>query len=106
MWKLSLPSLEGAEYFLTFIDDKTHYVRTYALRNKCEVFKEWKYLVEKVSDHQLKILRTDNGREFCSTEFEDFLKKGIKHEYTIPKTPEQNGAVLTVCWGSHVLYAC
>ncbi len=27
-----------------------------------------------------------------STEFESYLKtEGIKHEYTIPKTPEQNG---------------
>ena len=83
--KLSSPSLGGTEYFLTFIDDKMHYVWTYALTNKHEVFKvfkEWKSLVEKVSNHQLKILRTaDNGGEYCSTEFEDFLKKdGIKHE--------------------------
>ena len=54
--KLSSPSLAGAEYFLTFIDDKTHYVWTYVLRNKHEVFrvfKEWKLLVEKSSGHKL-----------------------------------------------------
>ena len=93
--KLSSPSLGGAEYFLTYTDDKTHYVWTYVLRNKHEVFqvfKEWKSLVEKSSGHKLKIFRTDNGGEFCSTEFEGFLRnEGIKHEYTIPKTPEQNG---------------
>lgn len=80
--KLSSPSLGGAEYFLTLIDDKTHYVWTYALRNKHEVFKvfqEWKVSVETASGHKVKVLRTDNGGEFCSTEFENFLKKeGIK----------------------------
>ena len=95
--KLSSPSLAGAEYFLTFIDDKTHYVWTYVLRNKHEVFqvfKEWKLLVEKSSCHRLKTLKTDNGGKFCPAEFEGFLKnEGIKHEYTIPKTPEQNGVV-------------
>ena len=39
-----------------------------------------------------KKLRTDNGGEYTSIEFEKFLKKeGIEHQYTIPKTPEQNG---------------
>ena len=35
---------------------------------------------------------TDNGGEYMSTDFEGYLKKeGIEHQYTIPKTPEQNG---------------
>ena len=56
------------------------------MKYSVKVFKEWKSLVDKVSDHQLKILWTVNGGEFCSTEFE-----GIEHEYNIPKTPEQDG---------------
>ena len=36
--EINSPSLGGAEYFLTFIDDKTHYVWIYALKNKHEVF--------------------------------------------------------------------
>ena len=100
MWKDQLtftysPSLGGAEYFVTFIDDKTHYVWIYALKNKHEVFqtfREWKSLVERSSGHKLKIFRTDNGGEFTSSEFESYLRKeGIKHEYTILKTPQQNG---------------
>ena len=40
----------------------------------------------------MKKLRTDNGGEYTSTEFESYLKNsGIEHQYTIPKTPEQNG---------------
>ena len=40
----------------------------------------------------MKKLRTDNGGEYTSTEFESYLKdEGIEHQYSIPKTPEQNG---------------
>ena len=40
----------------------------------------------------MKTLRTDNGGEFTSNSFQAHLKAcGIRHELTIPKTPEQNG---------------
>ena len=88
-------SLSGAKYFVTFVDDKTHYTWVYVLKAKSEVFckfLEWKSLVERMSDRQLKILRTDNGGEYTSNEFENYLKaEGIRHEKTIPKNPEQNG---------------
>lgn len=49
-------------------------------------------MVEKFTGKNIKVLRTDNGGEYTSKEFENYLKKeGIKHEYTVPKTPEQNG---------------
>lgn len=95
--KLNSPSLGGAEYLVTFIDDKTHYVWIYVLKNKHEVFqtfREWKSLVEKSSGHKLKIFQTDNGGEFTSNEFESYLREeGIKHEYTIPKTPQQKWSI-------------
>ena len=36
--KMNTKSLSGAEYFLTFIDDKTHYVWVYVLKRKDEVY--------------------------------------------------------------------
>ena len=93
--KISTESLSGAEYFLTFIDDTTRYVWVYVLKRKDQVFErflEWKALVEKSTGRKLKALRTDNGGEYTSTEFETYLKKeGVWHELTVPKTPEQNG---------------
>ena len=93
--KMSVKSLSGAEYFLTFIDDKTRYVWTYVLKRKDQVFAkfmEWKTLVEKSTGQKLKTLRTDNGGEFTSTQFQDYLRsKGVRHELTVPKTPQQNG---------------
>ena len=37
-------------------------------------------------------LRTDNGGEYTSREFKSYLRtEGVRHELTVPKTPEQNG---------------
>ena len=57
-----------------------------------EIFKEFKALVENLSEKKIKILRLDNGEEFTSNEFNDFCKEvEIKRELTIPYHPQQNG---------------
>ena len=93
--KMSTQSLGGANYFLTFIDDKSRYTWVYVLKRKDEVFekfKEWKSFVEKSTGEKLKIFRTDNGGEYTSDVFEQYLRKdGIEHQLTTPKNPEQNG---------------
>ena len=66
------------------------------MKHKSEVlekFTEWKALVEKSRGKKVvKVLRSDNRGEYISNDFDDLLKKnGIKHETTLPKTPEQNG---------------
>ncbi|KAK3746619.1 hypothetical protein QZH41_003126 [Actinostola sp. cb2023] len=93
--KITPKSAGGAEYFMTLTDDKTRYVWVYALKKKDEAFKkfqDWKALVEKSSGYTLKILRSDNGGEYVSTDFDIFLKsEGVVHQTTVPKTPQQNG---------------
>ena len=88
-------SLNGAEYFLSFIDDKTRYVWVCILKTKDQVFEkflEWKSMAERSTGKKLQILRTDNGGEFTSKEFQAYLKtEGVRHELTVPKNPEQNG---------------
>ena len=57
-----------------------------------ETFKEFKSLIENLSEKKIKILRSDNGGEFTSNEFNDFCKEaGIKRDVTIPYNPQQNG---------------
>ena len=57
-----------------------------------EKFIEWKALVETSSGQKMKTLRSDNGGEYTSEEFTEYLKKeGVCHELTVPKTPQQNG---------------
>ena len=93
--KMGSKSIGGAEYFVTFVDDFTHYIWVYPLKTKDQVFErfqEWKKQVENLSDWKLKVLRTDNGGEYISGKVEVFLKScGVKHELTIPTTPQQNG---------------
>ena len=87
--KMSTQSLGGAEYFLTFIDDKTRYTWTYVLKRKDQVFAkflEWKALVEKSTGRKLKVLRSDSGGEYTSVKFGNFLKsEGVQHKLTVPK---------------------
>lgn len=92
---MSEKSLRGAKYFLSFVDDKTRYAWVYPLRSKDEIygkFHEWKAMTELSTGRKLKYIRTDNGCEYTSKEFEDYFKtEGVCHELTIPKYPEQNG---------------
>jgi transposase InsO family protein len=42
----------------------------------------------------IKTIRTDNGSEFKNYAMEDFMgEEGIKHEFSAPCTPQQNGVV-------------
>ena len=93
--KISTQPLGGCQYFLTFIDDKTRYTWVYMLKHKDDIFEkfvEWKAMVEKLTGLKLHVLRTDNGSEYTLREFNRYLaEEGIRHELTVPKTPEQNG---------------
>jgi transposase InsO family protein len=67
------------------------------LKNKSDVFskfKEFKALVQNLSEREIKTLRSDNGGEFTSNEFKTFSKEvGIKRELSTPSNPQQNGVV-------------
>eukprot|EP00253_Pinus_taeda_P016455 PITA_16455 len=55
-------------------------------------FKEFKALVENQTEKKIKVLRKNNGGEFCNKEFEEFCKKcGISRQKTTAYTPQQNG---------------
>ena len=57
-----------------------------------ERFKEFKVLIENLSERKINILRLDNVGEFTSKEFNDFCKEdGINRELTLPYNPNQNG---------------
>ncbi len=65
------------------------------MKLKSEVFskfKQWKVIIEKSTGRQLKALRSDNGGEYTSIEFTEFLQaEGIRHERSVRKNPQQNG---------------
>jgi hypothetical protein len=80
--------LGGSSYFVTFIDDYSRKLWIYLLKIKDDVFntfKQFKDLVEKRTDKSIKFLRTYNGGEFTSMEFENYCKEVVikRHKNTI-----------------------
>ena len=94
---VKVPSLGKSMYYVSFIDDFSRNTWIYFLKKKSEAFdrfKEFKALVENQTKKKIKVLRTDNGGEFCSKEFEEFSSKcGITRQKTTPYTPQQNRVV-------------
>lgn len=93
--RLNVKSPRGSRYFVLFKDDCTGYRTLYFLQHKSEVFdrfKEYEALVVTQTNNRIKVLRTDNGKEYLSQEFGDFLRKrGIVHEKSTPYVHQQNG---------------
>jgi transposase InsO family protein len=89
--------LGGSSYFVTFIDGYSRKVWIYLLKRKVDVFndfKQFRSLVEKSIGRSIRYLRTDNGVEFTSKEFENYCKEArIERHKTTVYIPQQNGVV-------------
>lgn len=89
------PNAHRFAYFLTFIDEFSRYVHTYLCKSKQDVFRffiEFRAKVKSRIGVRIKRFRTDNGTEYLTNEFRDFLsRKGILHERTPAHTPQANG---------------
>lgn len=86
---------DGKRYFLTFVDDCTHFTVAYLIASRDEVaqrFRDYKAMVEAGFGVKLARLRSDNGGEYISREMQEFCRQsGVVLEYTMSYTPEQNG---------------
>ncbi|GJU85214.1 putative ribonuclease H-like domain-containing protein [Tanacetum coccineum] len=57
-----------------------------------EILKNFIKEIENLVDKKVKIIRSDNGTEFKNKVMDDFCReKGIKREYSVARTPQQNG---------------
>lgn len=93
--KVSPATYDGEEYFLTILDDFTHFVKVYLLHTKNE---EEEYIMNYVNEAEAHFnvktekIRCDRGGEYRSQDFQEWCKaRGIILDYTIPHTPELNG---------------
>ncbi|CAH2109023.1 unnamed protein product [Euphydryas editha] len=88
-------SIGVSKYFILFVYDYSRMTYIYFIKSKSEAlscFKRYKALVKNQLNKKIKILRSDNGKEFCNKEFNDYLRNaGIIHQRSNPYTPEQNG---------------
>jgi len=80
---------------MLLIDDYTRMTFVFLLNNKSEAFRHFKHFKEQIeneSDMKIKCLRSDNGGEFTSNEFNDYCsEQGIKRKFSAARTPQQNG---------------
>jgi transposase InsO family protein len=91
---MSVTSLSGYAYYVSFIDDFSCKTWIYFLKNKDEVFSKFKEFkaLENLSERKIKVLRFDNGGEFTSGEFKEYCREvGIKRELSTSYNPQQNG---------------
>lgn len=92
---MSVESLGGTRYILTFKDDATSFRFVYFLKHKSDVydrFKVFEKLIRNKFGKAMKVLRSDNGKEFRNKLMDSYLEScGILRETTAPYTPEQNG---------------
>ncbi|GJU93658.1 retrovirus-related pol polyprotein from transposon TNT 1-94 [Tanacetum coccineum] len=57
-----------------------------------EILKRFIKEIENLVDKKVKIIRSDNETEFKNKVMDDFCReKGIKREYSVARTPQQNG---------------
>ncbi|KAK1440796.1 hypothetical protein QVD17_06628 [Tagetes erecta] len=91
------PSLSGARYFLTIVDDYSRSVWTFLLKHKFEASDyliSFHKMIKTQFGKLIKRIRCDNGGEFTSNRMNDFYTEhGIVLETTCPHTPQQNGVV-------------
>jgi transposase InsO family protein len=92
---INLPSLAGARYILTFIDDFCCFTWVFFLKSKnlvFENFKDFNAFDENKCGRPIKFSRSDNGGEYVNQPFEEYLlRSGIDWQQPVPRTPQQNG---------------
>ena len=84
-------------YFMLVIHDYSRLIWVAFLKEKSEAFEKFKVfkaLTENQTRKRLKAVRSDRGGELCSKDFKELCdEQGIKREYTISGSWQQNGVV-------------
>ncbi|KAI3810682.1 hypothetical protein L1987_20304 [Smallanthus sonchifolius] len=92
---ISIRSIGGKSFCLVVTDDYSRFSWVHFLSTKDETANILQYLIlslESLCKLKVRRIRSDNGTEFKNNLMELFcLKKGIRHEFSAPYTPQQNG---------------
>ncbi|GJX91845.1 uncharacterized mitochondrial protein-like protein [Tanacetum coccineum] len=88
--------LKGKATQSSFVtDDYSRFTWVFFLATKDEtsgILKSFITEIENLVDKKVKIIRCDNGTEFKNRVMSEFCeKKGIKREFSVARTPQQNG---------------
>ncbi|GJS06214.1 putative ribonuclease H-like domain-containing protein [Tanacetum coccineum] len=92
---VSVESINKKRYCLVVTDDFSRFSWVFFLATKDETSEILCNLIiglEKQLNHNVKIIRCDNGTEFKNYAMNELCaKKGIKREFSVARTPQQNG---------------
>ena len=90
-------SLGGNYYAFVIVDDYSRYTWTLFLESKSDAFSAFKKLARRLQNtknNNIGSIRSDHGGEFQNEKFSKFCEKlGILHNFSAPRTPQQNGVV-------------
>ncbi|KAI3510498.1 hypothetical protein L1887_17545 [Cichorium endivia] len=93
----AIESVAHNKYILVVVDDFSRFTWVFFLKHKYEATPNMINFIKQVEvllRKQVRMIRSDNGREFKNQVLEDFLvSKGITHNFSAPYTPQQNGVV-------------
>ncbi|GJV29724.1 putative ribonuclease H-like domain-containing protein [Tanacetum coccineum] len=92
---VSVESINKKRYCLVVTGDFSRFSWVFFLATKDETYEILcKFIIglENQLNHNVKIIRCDNGTEFKNHAMNEFCaKKGIKREFSVARTPQQNG---------------
>ncbi|GJS64114.1 putative ribonuclease H-like domain-containing protein, partial [Tanacetum coccineum] len=92
---INVKSLTKKSYCLVVTDDFSRFYRVFFLATKDEtsgILKTFITEIENQLDYKIKVINSDNGTEFKNSVMNQFCEmKGIKREFSIDRTPQQNG---------------
>nr|GEZ18712.1 putative ribonuclease H-like domain-containing protein [Tanacetum cinerariifolium] len=89
-----IKSLNKKSYCLVITDDYSRFTWVFFLATKDEtspILNTFITGLEKQLSLKVKVIRSDNGTEFKNSDLNQFCElKGIKREFSVPRTPQQN----------------
>ena len=96
LWGPVACSLQGHKYAMLLVDDFTSYTWVIFLSSKSQAHEALSLFIvqQERQGNFIQKLRTDNGGEFSSQVFRQFLwERGIQHATSPPYTPQYQGKV-------------
>ncbi|GJT99476.1 retrovirus-related pol polyprotein from transposon TNT 1-94 [Tanacetum coccineum] len=94
---MRVASVNGKKYILVIVDDFSRFTWVYFLRSKDETLEIIKkFIAQAQLNYKAKVckIRTDNGTEFKNATLKAYYEKlGIMQQFSIARTPQQNGVV-------------
>jgi transposase InsO family protein len=90
-------NIGGSKNCLVIVDDYSRFTWVFFLQEKSQTQDTLKGFLRRAQNEfvlRIKKIRSDNGTEFKNSQIEGFLEdEGIKHEFSSPYIPQQNGVV-------------